>query len=116
MHCVMYHASVFMGKFTEAVRCLQVGLEDWEMSRIRVNLLRQAGAHDLLERLSLLSPLPGHSGGNRTSSNFQRMFNKRAARSTPSLQRCALCPFFCVYQCAGFWALDTGRSISQQVH
>ncbi|CAL8466634.1 g6170 [Coccomyxa elongata] len=65
----------------------EVGLEDWEMSRIRVNLLRQAGAHDLLERLSLLSPLPGHSGGNRTSSNFQRMFNKRAARSTPSLQR-----------------------------
>ncbi len=69
--------------------CSQVGLEDWELSRIRVNLLQQAGAHDLLERLSMLSPLPGHSGGER-SNNFQKMFSKRAARTSPSLQRCSL--------------------------
>lgn len=66
-----------------------MGLEDWELSRIRVNLLQQAGAHDLLERLSAMSPLPGHSGAER-SNNFQKMFSKRPSHTAAPLQRCAL--------------------------
>ncbi len=37
---------------------MQAGLEDWELSKIRVNLLQRADASDLLERLSMLQPLP----------------------------------------------------------
>jgi len=72
-----------------------VGLEDWELARIRVNILQRAGAQDLLERLSLLSPLPGHSGGRRSGdspvggSAFQKIFSKRSARTTRPLQRWA---------------------------
>lgn len=68
--------------------CLQAGLEDWELSRIRVNLLQRADAHDLLERLSLLSPLPGQS--QNIKGKFEKMFSPRAARTIPSIQRHAV--------------------------
>jgi hypothetical protein len=78
------------------VACAQVGLEDWELSRIRVNLLQQAGAHDLLERLSAMSPLPGHSGAER-SNNFQKMFSKRPSHTAAPLQRWCFATLFALH-------------------
>lgn len=78
----------------EITCCAQAGLEDWELARIRVNVLQRAGAQDLLDRLSLLSPLPGHSVGRRSGDSpggnaFQKIFFKRSARATRPLQRWA---------------------------
>jgi len=60
---------------------LQAGLEDWELSKIRVNLLQKADASDLLERLSMLQPLAGRhqsSERNMLQGLFSRSSNKGA--------------------------------------
>ncbi len=66
---------------------MQCGLEDWELSKIRVNLLQKADASDLLERLSMLQPLSSnHQSIER--SKLKGLFS-RNSHHRGSLRRCA---------------------------
>ena len=69
----------------------QVGMEDWELSRIRINLLQHAAPEDLLSRLSVRdarSPkarglfgaggLFGHSGGESAADKAMDAGEERA--------------------------------------
>ncbi len=70
---------------------LQAGLEDWELSKIRVNLLQKADASDLLERLSMLQPLAGrHQSTERNK--LQGLFSRGSSKGA-SLQRCVTLTF-----------------------
>ena len=66
---------------------VQCGLEDWELSKIRVNLLQKADASDLLERLSMLQPLS--SNHQSTERNKLQGLFSRNSHHRASLQRCA---------------------------
>ncbi len=63
----------------------QAGLEDWELSKIRVNLLQKADASDLLERLSMLQPLPSLQQSAERS-KLQGLF-LRSSVQRPGMQR-----------------------------
>ena len=67
--------------------CVQCGLEDWELSKIRVNLLQKADASDLLERLSMLQPLS--SNHQSTERNKLQGLFSRNSHHRGSLRRCA---------------------------
>lgn len=68
----------------------QAGLEDWELSKIRVNLLQKADASDLLERLSMLQPLSSRHQSNERG-KLQGLFT-RSSIQRGALQRCATLP------------------------
>ena len=57
---------------------MQAGLEDWELSKIRVNLLQRADASDLLERLSMMQPLPS-LGQSIDRRKLQGLFSRSSA-------------------------------------
>ena len=58
---------------------MQAGLEDWELSKIRVNLLQKADASDLLERLSMLQPLSS-LGQSIDRSKLQSLFSRNSTQ------------------------------------
>ena len=70
----------------------QAGLEDWELSKIRVNLLQRADASDLLERLSMLQPLPSlqQSIDRR---KLQGLFTRSSAQKAGMQRRVSPLPF-----------------------
>ena len=75
---------------------VQAGLEDWELSKIRVNLLQKADTSDLLNRLSMLQPLSSHrQSGERGA--LQSLFSRNSNQRSAPLRRSAIspCPLLC---------------------
>ncbi len=70
---------------------VQAGLEDWELSKIRVNLLQKADTSDLLNRLSMLQPLSSHrQSGERGA--LQNLFSRNSNQRSAPLRRSAAPP------------------------
>ena len=69
----------------------QAGLEDWELSKIRVNLLQKADASDLLERLSMLQPLPSLQQSAERS-KLEGLFSRSSAQRAGMQRWGALTP------------------------
>jgi hypothetical protein len=74
----------------------QVGLEDWELSRIRINLLLHASPADLLSRLSVRSPKARSSAltsldAREEAANLRRVIASKGqeGRSSHGMERCA---------------------------